>query len=95
MAQLASASRPYPALDARGVFAAVLGNGFEFFDFTVYATFLGQIGQAYVLLDECHALQAKRLRTAASAVGINTFDLDADTACTRADAGHQRNMPQA
>jgi MFS family permease len=25
----------------------VLGNGFEFFDFTVYATFLGQIGQAF------------------------------------------------
>jgi MFS family permease len=36
-----------PALRARGVFAAVLGNGFEFFDFTVYATFLGMIGQAF------------------------------------------------
>ena len=36
-----------PALKARGVFAAVLGNGFEFFDFTVYATFLGIIGQAF------------------------------------------------
>ena len=36
-----------PALKARGVFAAVLGNGFEFFDFTVYATFLGMIGQAF------------------------------------------------
>ena len=36
-----------PALEARGVFAAVLGNGFEFFDFTVYATFLGMIGQAF------------------------------------------------
>jgi MFS family permease len=34
-------------LGARGVFAAVLGNGFEFFDFTVYATFLGMIGQAF------------------------------------------------
>ncbi len=36
-----------PALKAQGVFAAVLGNGFEFFDFTVYATFLGMIGQAF------------------------------------------------
>jgi MFS family permease len=36
-----------PALKAREVFAAVLGNGFEFFDFTVYATFLGLIGQAF------------------------------------------------
>ena len=30
-----------------GSFAAVLGNGFEFFDFTVYATYLGMIGQAF------------------------------------------------
>ena len=36
-----------PALRAKGVFAAVLGNGFEFFDFTVYATYLGMIGQAF------------------------------------------------
>ncbi len=36
-----------PKLGAQGVFAAVLGNGFEFFDFTVYATFLGLIGQAF------------------------------------------------
>jgi MFS family permease len=36
-----------PALKAPAVFAAVLGNGFEFFDFTVYATFLGMIGQAF------------------------------------------------
>ena len=35
------------SLDAKGVFAAVLGNGFEFFDFTVYATYLGLIGQAF------------------------------------------------
>ena len=34
-------------IGAKGVFAAVLGNGFEFFDFTVYATYLGQIGQAF------------------------------------------------
>ncbi len=41
---------PTPAprtLGAKGIFAVVLGNGFEFFDFTVYATFLGQIGQAF------------------------------------------------
>ncbi len=48
MAQLVSApSDARPRLDAKGVFAAVLGNGFEFFDFTVYATFLGLIGQAF------------------------------------------------
>jgi hypothetical protein len=40
-----------PTLKARGVFAAVLGNGFEFFDFTVYATFLGMIGQAFIPSD--------------------------------------------
>jgi MFS family permease len=34
-------------LGAKGVFAAVLGNGLEFFDFTVYATYLGLIGQAF------------------------------------------------
>ena len=34
-------------IGAKAVFAAVLGNGFEFFDFTVYATFLGLIGQAF------------------------------------------------
>ena len=39
-----------PALGAQGVFAAVLGNGFEFFDFTVYATFLGMIGQSICLV---------------------------------------------
>jgi MFS family permease len=30
-----------------GVFAAALGNGLEFFDFTVYVTYLGVIGQAF------------------------------------------------
>src|SRR5579872_4895801 len=34
-------------LGARNVFAAVLGNGLEFFDFTVYASYLGMIGQAF------------------------------------------------
>ncbi len=48
MAQSVSAPADVrPRLDAKGVFAAVLGNGFEFFDFTVYATYLGLIGQAY------------------------------------------------
>ena len=32
---------------AKGVFAAALGNGLEFFDFTVYVTYLGMIGQAF------------------------------------------------
>jgi MFS family permease len=35
------------SLRARGVFAAVLGNGLEFFDFTVYATYLSMIGHAF------------------------------------------------
>jgi MFS family permease len=43
-AETAAGPRP---IGAKGVFAAVLGNGFEFFDFTVYATFLGLIGQAF------------------------------------------------
>lgn len=43
----ASRAPARPALKSRGVFAAVLGNGFEFFDFTVYATYLGMIGQAF------------------------------------------------
>jgi MFS family permease len=48
MAQISgSVAVERPALGAKGVFAAVLGNGFEFFDFTVYATYLGMIGQAF------------------------------------------------
>lgn len=35
------------SIGRKGVFAAVLGNGFEFFDFTVYATFLDLIGEAF------------------------------------------------
>ena len=35
------------SLGAKGVFAAALGNGLEFFDFTVYVTYLGMIGQAF------------------------------------------------
>src|SRR5208337_4387064 len=44
VAASAAAARP---IGAKGVFAAVLGNGFEFFDFTVYATFLDLIGAAF------------------------------------------------
>jgi MFS family permease len=39
------------SLEAKGVFAAALGNGLEFFDFTVYVTFLGMIGQAFFPLN--------------------------------------------
>ena len=35
----------YDAKAGREVFAVALGNGFEFFDFTVCATFLGSISQ--------------------------------------------------
>src|ERR1700761_8735200 len=36
-----------PALGARGVFAVVLGNGYEFFDFGVYAVYIGVLGQTF------------------------------------------------
>jgi MFS family permease len=36
--------RPIGAL---GIFAVVLGNGFEFFDFTVYAAYVGIIGRVF------------------------------------------------
>ncbi len=56
MAQSASVSAAAgPKLGAKGVFAAVLGNGFEFFDFTVYATYLGLIGQAFFPSDNVFA----------------------------------------
>ncbi len=44
--QVASVAGVRP-IGAKGVFAAVLGNGFEFFDFTVYATFLDLIGASF------------------------------------------------
>jgi MFS family permease len=43
------------SLGARGVFAAALGNGLEFFDFTVYVTYLGMIGQAFFPSDSAFA----------------------------------------
>ena len=36
---------------AKGVFAAALGDGLEFFDFTVYVTYLGMIGQSFFSSD--------------------------------------------
>jgi MFS family permease len=35
-----------------GIVAAVLGNGFEFFDFTVYATYVGIIGRVFFPSDD-------------------------------------------
>jgi MFS family permease len=43
------------SLGAKGVFAAALGNGLEFFDFTVYVTYLGMIGQAFFPSDSAFA----------------------------------------
>jgi MFS family permease len=43
------------SLGAKGVFAAALGNGLEFFDFTVYVTYLGMIGQAFYPSDSIFA----------------------------------------
>lgn len=45
--QVAAATAAVRPISAKGVFAAVLGNGFEFFDFTVYATYLGLIGAVF------------------------------------------------
>jgi MFS family permease len=36
-----------PALGARGIFAVVLGNGYEFFDFGVFAVYIAVIGQTF------------------------------------------------
>jgi MFS family permease len=38
-------------LGAKGVFAAVLGNGYEFFDFGVFAAYLGILGQTFFPAD--------------------------------------------
>jgi MFS family permease len=43
-APTSTARRP---IDALGIFAVVLGNGFEFFDFTVYAAYIGIIGRVF------------------------------------------------
>jgi MFS family permease len=43
------------SLGTKGVFAAALGNGLEFFDFTVYVTYLGMIGQAFFPSDNAFA----------------------------------------
>jgi MFS family permease len=43
------------SLGAKGVFAVALGNGLEFFDFTVYVTYLGMIGQAFYPSDSIFA----------------------------------------
>ena len=43
------------SLGAKGIFAAALGNGLEFFDFTVYVTYLGMIGQAFFPSDNAFA----------------------------------------
>jgi hypothetical protein len=38
-------------IGAKGVFAAVLGNGYEFFDFGVFAAYLGILGQTFFPAD--------------------------------------------
>lgn len=52
-------SAPAPAprslrrpIGAMGIFAAVLGNGFEIFDFAVYATYVGIIGRVFFPSDD-------------------------------------------
>jgi hypothetical protein len=48
---LEAAARPTRAFGAKGIFATVLGNGFEFFDFGVYAIYIGIIGQTFYPAD--------------------------------------------
>ena len=54
-------------IGAKGVFAAVLGNGFEFFDFTVYATFLDLIGRPSIRRATPSSAISRRRRPSASA----------------------------
>ncbi len=44
---LAAVAKARPALGTKGVFAVVLGNGYEFYDFGVYAVYIGIIGQTF------------------------------------------------
>ncbi|HEY1942195.1 MAG TPA: MFS transporter [Roseiarcus sp.] len=46
-ANIAAGAAARPVLSARGIFAVVLGNGYEFFDFGVYAVYIGVIGQTF------------------------------------------------
>jgi MFS family permease len=46
-----AAAQPTRAFGAKGIFATVLGNGFEFFDFGVYAIYIGIIGQTFYPAD--------------------------------------------
>ncbi len=43
----AAEGKAKPSLRAKGIFAVVLGNGYEFYDFGVYAVYLGVIGQTF------------------------------------------------
>ncbi len=45
--QVVAIAKARTALKAKGVFAVVLGNGYEFYDFGVYAVYLGIIGQTF------------------------------------------------
>ena len=56
------------SLGGKGIFAAALGNGFEFFDFTVYVTYLGMIGEAFFPSD--NALVSDLASAAAFGVGF-------------------------
>ena len=58
-----------PALGARGIFAVVLGNGYEFFDFGVYAVYIGVIGQTFFPADSTLASDL----AAAATFGVGFF----------------------
>ena len=52
-----------PALSAKGIFAVVLGNGYEFFDFGVFAVYIGVIGQTFFPGDSALASDLKAAAT--------------------------------
>lgn len=66
---LVAIAKAKPALGAKGVFAVVLGNGYEFFDFGVYAVYIGVIGQTFYPGDNALASDL----AAAATFGVGFF----------------------
>ena len=66
---VATLAKAKPALGAAGIFAVVLGNGYEFFDFGVYAVYIGIIGQTFYPGDSALASDL----AAAATFGVGFF----------------------
>ena len=61
--EIATGVKARPALGAKGIFAVVLGNGYEFFDFGVFAVYFGVIGQTFFPGDSALASDLKAAAT--------------------------------